>query len=619
MDFGNGGLSRGNRAYPDAVLNHAQWTAGDDFIQLGVLQLQVTEEGDYTFGVHTDDGFGLRIRGGRVVSVTGNGDPDANDPEAVVHPGTTGDSSTRAVYRLSPGTYRVEFLWYERGGGDHGEIYWAKGSFPNINSAPAWNVWRLVGSNEPLVPIIKPGDIPGPAVVKNAWAQRYVFDVGGQIGSAIVALDALRAAGTPQFTGTVIDTTSTVVNQGPGGLFGANLPYPDDKTAADDFVLLSIAHIVVPQSGEYTFGVRSDDGFGLRVQGGEVIRVSGNGRFDYGSPDSVVHPGTSGNSSTRSVYRLEEGIYRIEFFWFERGGGDYGEIFVAKGNFAGEADTMEWILVGDPAGGKQGTVLGLDASGVTATSSDPGGDPLNNWAEANADLTASEGTPTAYDRLHIGDPNTNGGTLPFPKNTGADDNDFAMRVKGNLVVPTTGTYIVGFNSDDGAYIKIPGQKFTEVLPGSAGDQGAIGPDDTLTCDCLTGNANTFAKITLAAGTYPFEAGMFERGGGAYLTVRGGSDGEIPASLFPPLAKGAAGAFTSPISFALTDQPPKRAERISLSASRTANNLTIQWSPAGGTLETTSSLGGTPTWTAVGTQNPAVVPIGTGSAFYRVRR
>jgi hypothetical protein len=69
---------------------------------------------------------------------------------------------------------------------------------------------------------------------------------------------------------------------------------------------------------------------------------------------------------------------------------------------------------------------------------------------------------------------------------------------------------------------------------------------------------------------------------------------------------------------LTNAEPGVAESLQLSIARSGNTLTIQWVPAGGTLEVTPSLTN-PTWTAVGQANPATVNIGAGNAFYRVRQ
>jgi hypothetical protein len=38
-------------------------------------------------------------------------------------------------------------------------------------------------------------------------------------------------------------------------------------------------------------------------------------------------------------------VYRIEFFWWERGGGDFGEIYVAPGCHLEDVDTTDWELI----------------------------------------------------------------------------------------------------------------------------------------------------------------------------------------------------------------------------------------------------------------------------------
>ena len=56
-----------------------------------------------------------------------------------------------------------------------------------------------------------------------------------------------------------------------------------------------------------------------------------------------------------------------------------------------------------------------------------------------------------------------------------------------------------------------------------------------------------------------------------------------------------------------------------SISRSGNSITIQWVPAGGTLESSPTLGSTATWTAVGPANPATITIGASNIYYRVRK
>jgi hypothetical protein len=68
-------------------------------------------------------------------------------------------------------------------------------------------------------------------------------------------------------------------------------------------------------------------------------------------------------------------------------------------------------------------------------------------------------------------------------------------------------------------------------------------------------------------------------------------------------------------------PPPTSNQTPISAtiSRSGSNITIAWSPTGGTLESTPVLGATAVWTDAGTANPATIAIGTANAYYRVRK
>jgi len=58
--------------------------------------------------------------------------------------------------------------------------------------------------------------------------------------------------------------------------------------------------------------------------------------------------------------------------------------------------------------------------------------------------------------------------------------------------------------------------------------------------------------------------------------------------------------------------------VTLSVTKSGNNLNISWTPSGGTLQATPALLSAGTvWTNVGTANPATISIGPGSSFYRV--
>lgn len=68
-----------------------------------------------------------------------------------------------------------------------------------------------------------------------------------------------------------------------------------------------------------------------------------------------------------------------------------------------------------------------------------------------------------------------------------------------------------------------------------------------------------------------------------------------------------------------DPPAATGDRPTVTVTRSGANISIQWSPAGGTLESSPTLGAGATWTPVGTANPASIAIGAGNLFYRIRQ
>jgi len=248
---------------------------------------------------------------------------------------------------------------------------------------------------------------------------------------------------------------------------------------------------------------------------------------------------------------------------------------------------------------------------------------LTDWTVANADLAATGGGAKTYDRLDVGDPDTNAGVDPFPKNTPAGDDNFAMKATATLVVPEDGTYVIGFNTDDGGYVKLAGKTFTDIVQNNTGLSAISG--DTVTCDCLTGDSGTLATVTLTKGNYPIEFGQFEQGGGAFLAGRGAKQPANPVTTadIPFLTKGAAGSkIQTTAALQATSAPadaggggPGPGTGPTLTITRSGNNITIT-SSAPGTVQSKDALG-TGTWTNVGAA-PQTVPIGTGTKFFRVQ-
>ena len=98
----------------------------------------------------------------------------------------------------------------------------------------------------------------------------------------------------------------TVINfqdGGPDGEFlGGNVDFPNGS--GDDFAILVTGCINVGKTGEMTFGVTSDDGGRLRVDGNDVI-----------VDDGIHAPWT-----TVGMVNLSKGSHEIELVYFERMG-----------------------------------------------------------------------------------------------------------------------------------------------------------------------------------------------------------------------------------------------------------------------------------------------------------
>lgn len=152
--------------------------------------------------------------------------------------------------------------------------------------------------------------------------------------------------------------------------------------------------------------------------------------------------------------------------------------------------------------GYQNTVPGFTV--VDAKSSTQ----LVNLSEADRVL-AGEGriseTIAIASTVNFFDQEGGGGTgnfaedLPFPGNTDADDNDFAIRATGTITIPASGIWTFGTNGDDGARLLVNNVHVID--------------DDTLHAP-----EDRFGSLELAAGQYPIELTFFERGGGGEVEL-----------------------------------------------------------------------------------------------------
>ncbi|MHC4324395.1 MAG: lamin tail domain-containing protein, partial [Planctomycetota bacterium] len=164
---------------------------------------------------------------------------------------------------------------------------------------------------------------------------------------ANIAVENLDAAelviSNPSYQSTVAAETAPVINYfntAGGGHFTADNPFPSTVIGSDveDFVVLATGKVLIPQSGDWTFGVNSDDGFGVELTNGTNILS-----FSYPDPRSA--------SDTLVTFNFPDwGFYDLRLVYYERGGGSSLEFFAAQGNRP-SFDASRFRLLGDITGG----------------------------------------------------------------------------------------------------------------------------------------------------------------------------------------------------------------------------------------------------------------------------
>jgi hypothetical protein len=228
--------------------------------------------------------------------------------------------------------------------------------FPNVSYGIGQNllVTRLVSTTDPATLLIPPDGTLGtiwtnPGFDDSGWLRAtngvgYENSVPGfaikNIGANVGVCDlgtADSVLATPSMQAAVFTQTRNVVNfvnTGSGANFPGDTTFPGFtiNVDMDNFVTEATGIITIPTSGNWTFGVNSDDGFRC---------VIGANTFSYPSP--------RGPGDTYATFNLAAGDYAVRLVFYECGGGSELEFFAAPGVFSGF--NASFRLVGDTASG----------------------------------------------------------------------------------------------------------------------------------------------------------------------------------------------------------------------------------------------------------------------------
>jgi hypothetical protein len=163
---GAGGLFQDHQPLPA----EASGLTPGDFVLVARAKVTIPRAGDWTIGVHTDEGFALRFIGAPLDSVSGNGVRDDDFPEYMGFLTLTANSDTRGILKgIAAGQYEIELVTFQRVGGAFYEIYAAEGAYANDSDT---DQWQLIGA---------PGGlqiVPGP---KGDLTLRTLVKVGSQV------------------------------------------------------------------------------------------------------------------------------------------------------------------------------------------------------------------------------------------------------------------------------------------------------------------------------------------------------------------------------------------------------------------------------------------------------
>ncbi|MBI9016809.1 MAG: lamin tail domain-containing protein [Phycisphaerae bacterium] len=126
-------------------------------------------------------------------------------------------------------------------------------------------------------------------------------------------------------------------NTGENGNLGSDNPFPslDFLSDIDDFVIEATASVYIPETGEWTFCVNSDDGFALELDNGMELF-----EMDFSEPRGPL-------DTLETFTFTETGYYNLKLTYFERGGGAELELFAAQGEHFAFNDDFE--LIGNPS------------------------------------------------------------------------------------------------------------------------------------------------------------------------------------------------------------------------------------------------------------------------------
>jgi hypothetical protein len=309
----------------------------------------------YNFFTDSDDGNRFRLdlnQNGTFEDATESILPDgglqgAGDPANMNNFDNAEKSTAVGFYPggipLSPGDYKFEVGFFERGGGASIDAGYQRVGNP---------LQLAIGDARLGISLVSPATV------------RVVGRLSPTLPN-FAAADALRAGPqAPGFPATELRDVFNIMNSGGDADFPGGQDAPGLAGAPDDdiFMVVGTGFLRVPAGGitNAYFRTNTDDGGRLlidRNQDGDLsdpedvvlLQDRPQGPFNTTSGDLAA---TTGTIDQPGPVTLAAGLYKIEYSFFEWGGGAEGEVSVSL-----TGPTGPFFLLGDDAAVRQGTSL----------------------------------------------------------------------------------------------------------------------------------------------------------------------------------------------------------------------------------------------------------------------
>ncbi len=340
------------------------------------------EDGDYSdwIEIHNPGGTSIELEGWHLTDNDGNLDKWAF-PSVTLEPGGFLVVFASGKDRSVPGS-ELHTNFQLNSGGEYLAIVEPDGATVAQEYAPEYpgqDPDRGYGLAFEGVPVIEEGAdaqflVPSDGALGTTWTESGFAPAGWSNGEtglgyglqipgmtvrdvhSTVSLTSLSRADAALAGNNVEKETVTVtpvcnfLDTGGDGRFGNNLPFPGG--GGDDYTVQVTGTIIIPTSGTWTFGLNSDDGGRIRIDGVNVM------------VDATLH-GPEDHFGRRV---LQAGPHTIEAMFWERSGGAEMELFAARGSFT--SFNSNFKLVGDTVNGGLPVFTspaGTNGAGLVAT------------------------------------------------------------------------------------------------------------------------------------------------------------------------------------------------------------------------------------------------------------